>query len=561
MLGNKPIQRVGALVVIFISIVLLVGITFITQLYRNALDSTRSWVSNVVSTEVKQIDDVFRLYLANQTDSAGTIDERSLEHLFSIFSKNSILGPTGDCVFYRRDSLNRTEILASRFIEKSTLDYIVNTPQPFPHDTTKVRAFLAKDYRGSEVIFAHSYLRNIDVYFMAKVDIDQIRTPFYRASIFSWIVSIMVIVIGLFLFYFAIKPLIVQLRIEEERYRQLFMTIKSGVVVFQACKNGREFIIKDVNQSAEKIEKIEKGNVIGKKVSEVIPGIINFGLLKVFQRVYQTGESEYHPVSFYEENRLKGWRENYIYRLPHNEIVSVFDDVTEQKKYEFALQASNESLEELVYITSHDLQVPLISMAGYATELLETYKDKLDNNGVYCLKRLQTNAERMHKLVLSLLDISRLNTVKYPVENIDPTELVNNVLKDLSLVMEKKGVKFKINIMPHIQGDKVRMQGVFQNLIINSLNYGAKIITVGYEKKAFFVKDDGIGIPGDQLEKIFRPGERLKKVNTEGVGMGLTFCKKVIERHNGKIWATSGGENKGATIYFTISGREPNAET
>ncbi len=70
--------------------------------------------------------------------------------------------------------------------------------------------------------------------------------------------------------------------------------------------------------------------------------------------------------------------------------------------------------------------------------------------------------------------------------------------------------------------------------------------------KTFFVKDDGIGIPVSQLEKIFKPGERLKLIDADGVGMGLTFCNKVVQPHNGKIWAESDGIEKGATFYFTL---------
>ncbi len=542
------------MVVIFVIIVLLVGATFITQLYRNAVDSTRIWVSNLVTMEAQQVNDLINLYLTMRHDSTLYTDDVNIEELYSIYTQNAILGRGGECMFFRRNGAGKYEILGPDSLGKKTLDYIVK-PNLFSNADLG-RAVLGTDYRGKEVLFAQSYLPGIDAWFIAKINIEQIRTPFYRASFLSSVVSILAIVIGLFLFYCAIKPIIMQLRIEEERFRQLFMNIKSGVVIFEAFEDGKDFIFKDMNRSAEKIESYVKKDMIGKKVSNALPGVEKVGLFEIFQRVYKTGKSEYHPISLYQDRRLKGWRENYIYRLPHNEIVAVYDDVTEQKKYELALQASNESLEELVYITSHDLQVPLISMVGYATELLDTYKDRLDEEGVYCLQRLKTNAERMHTLVLSLLDISRLNTKQYPEEEIDPAKIVKSIAKDLSLAMDEKGVTLKIEKMPSIRGDKLRMQRVFQNLITNSLNYGAKKITVGHKENFFYVRDDGIGIQEDQLEKIFRPGERLKKVKAEGVGMGLTFCKKVVERHNGKIWAESKGANQGATFYFTISGSE-----
>lgn len=230
----------------------------------------------------------------------------------------------------------------------------------------------------------------------------------------------------------------------------------------------------------------------------------------------------------------------------------IIRDITDRKKAEDSLKATNKSLEEMVYIASHDLQVPLVSMEGYATELLESYGNKFDEEGKYCLTRLQTNARRMHKLVLSLLDISRLNTKKNPHEKFNLNLILEKIIQDISLTIEKHNATISIDKLPELYADKIRVEGVFRNLIINSLNYEGKNIYLGYENDKIFVKDDGIGIPPSQLERIFNAGERLKKNNAEGVGMGLTFCRKVIEQHNGKIWAESDGENKGTTIYIKL---------
>jgi signal transduction histidine kinase len=207
-------------------------------------------------------------------------------------------------------------------------------------------------------------------------------------------------------------------------------------------------------------------------------------------------------------------------------------------------------LEEIVYIISHDLQVPLISMEGYTTELEEKYKELLDEDGIYCLERLKANTRRMYLLVLSLLDLSRLNTRKYPHESFETTALVREVIRELSTGND--GGKIEIEEMPRMRGDKQRLTGVFRQLISNALMYGGKNITIGCRDSTWFVKDDGIGIPPNQLENIFKGGSRLKRVEVEGVGMGLTFCKYVIHQHGGKIWAESEGENKGAVFYFNL---------
>ncbi len=210
-------------------------------------------------------------------------------------------------------------------------------------------------------------------------------------------------------------------------------------------------------------------------------------------------------------------------------------------------------LEEIVYIISHDLQVPLISMEGYATELEEKYKELLDEDGIYCLERLKANTRRMYLLVLSLLDLSRLNTRKYPHESFEATQIVKEIVRELTTPNDASGINIEVEEMPRMRGDKQRLAGVFRQLISNALMYGGKNITIGCREGTWFVKDDGIGIPPNQLENIFKGGSRLKRVEVEGVGMGLTFCKYVIHQHGGQIWAESEGENKGAAFYFNVN--------
>ena len=99
----------------------------------------------------------------------------------------------------------------------------------------------------------------------------------------------------------------------------------------------------------------------------------------------------------------------------------------------------------------------------------------------------------------------------------------------MGLQISEKDVAIKLRKLPDIKGDQTRITSVFRNLLSNALNYGGKNITIGFTKNAFYVKDDGIGISEDNIQKIFKAGERLKKVDVDGVGMGLTFCRKVIE--------------------------------
>ena len=231
-------------------------------------------------------------------------------------------------------------------------------------------------------------------------------------------------------------------------------------------------------------------------------------------------------------------------------IVRLANDIEHLKITEKELKQVNEDLEEMVYISSHDLQVPIISIEGFASEILENYKDTLDEDGIFCLKRMKINAERMHKLVLSLLDMSRLNTKKYPYQWFSLNHSINEIYADLSIAFEKNNGTLNIEEMPEIYGDKIRIEGIFRNVIANALKYEGKNITIDFLNACIRIKDDGIGIPDNQLERVFRPGERLKMKKIEGVGMGLTYCRKVCKNHNAKIWIERNREDSGVTVYL-----------
>jgi len=144
------------------------------------------------------------------------------------------------------------------------------------------------------------------------------------------------------------KPCSSSLHPEEElkecqaKFKVLFDNVCSGIAIYEARNDGEDFIFVDFNPAAEQIEHVKKEELIGKSVTEVFPGVRQFGLFDVFQRVYKTGIPEHHPISVYKDERVAGWRENYVYRLPSGRIVAVYDDVSARKRTELVTKMTDQ---------------------------------------------------------------------------------------------------------------------------------------------------------------------------------------------------------------------------
>lgn len=237
-------------------------------------------------------------------------------------------------------------------------------------------------------------------------------------------------------------------------------------------------------------------------------------------------------------------------------FVAIIRDISERKKadesisdYINKLELSNQELDDFAYIASHDLKEPLRGMSNNVLFLQEDYEELLGDDGNQRFERVIFLCKRMENLIDNLLYFSRLGRQDLAIKDVDLNEVINDITEMSYSFIEEKNAKVIIpKPLPNIQCDATRITEVFRNLITNAIKYNdkdEKIIEIGAKKEddktIFYVKDNGVGIDKTFHEDIFRIFKRLNNESDgeRGSGVGLTFVKKIIERHEGKIWLES----------------------
>ncbi|MEO5563331.1 MAG: PAS domain S-box protein, partial [Chitinophagaceae bacterium] len=254
-------------------------------------------------------------------------------------------------------------------------------------------------------------------------------------------------------------------------------------------------------------------------------------------------------------------------------IVGAMQDITERKEHETAiinlnrqlnkraeeLAASNAELENFAYVASHDLQEPLRMVSSFLQLLEKKYKSELDETANQYINFAVDGADRMKCLILDLLEYSRVNTSQELRSHTEISDIINQVINTYSTKIHDTKAVIKLQLMPSINVNSTQMTQLFQNLIGNALKYNKSVapeIEIGCEEKEnewqFFVKDNGIGIDPKFFDRVFIIFQRLhSKTQFSGTGIGLAICKKIVEKHGGKIWIES-IDKKGCTFIFTL---------
>ncbi|HEX2866739.1 MAG TPA: ATP-binding protein [Ignavibacteriales bacterium] len=223
------------------------------------------------------------------------------------------------------------------------------------------------------------------------------------------------------------------------------------------------------------------------------------------------------------------------------------------------LKRSNRDLEQFAYIASHDLQEPVRMVYSFTQLLVRDYRERLDERASQYIEFIFEGAARMRMLINDLLEYARLTNTDRPFTAVDCEEALENALKNLQVSIEESEAVVTHDTMPVVTGDEVQIMQLFQNLISNAVKFRSEStpqVHICAENRKddwlFTVKDNGIGMDPLYSEKIFVIFQRLhERERYSGNGIGLSICKRIVERHQGRIWVES-KPNEGATFYFTI---------
>ena len=269
-----------------------------------------------------------------------------------------------------------------------------------------------------------------------------------------------------------------------------------------------------------------------------------------------------------------------VYRNEAGEVQGVFAaarDVTERKRIEEELARhrehleelvkqrteeltrSNEDLEQFAYVASHDLQEPLRIVAGYIQLLERRYKAKLDKDAGDFIAFAVDGVSRMQNLIQDLLAYSRVGTRGQRMAPTDCEKVLDRSLANLGMAIRESGAAITHDPLPTVTGDEAQLVQLLQNLVGNAIKFRGERkpeIHIGAKPQdahwLFWVKDNGIGIEPQYLERIFIIFQRLHgRDQYPGTGIGLALCKRIVERHGGRIWVES-EVGRGSTFYFTL---------
>ena len=380
------------------------------------------------------------------------------------------------------------------------------------------------------------------------------------------------------------------LRLSDARYRRLFETAQDGILILDA-DTGQ---VVDANPFMKDLLGYSQEEFLGRKLWEIGPFKGEDASKSAFAELQRNDRLHYEglPLETKDGRRVEVEFISNAYLVDSTRLIHCnIRDITERMRVNQALEAankemafqieekgkradelvminaelarSNAELEQFAYVATHDLQEPLRAVASCVQLLQKRYEGQLDARADEFITHAVDGTKRMQTLINDLLAYSRISTHAQIFASTNCELVVHEALANLMVAIQESGAVITRDKLPMVNGDATQLTQLFQNLVGNALKFRGdrpSKIHIGAEREngdwRFSVADNGIGMEPQYFERVFLVFQRLHtRKEYQGTGIGLAICKKVVERHGGRIWAES-EPGQGATFWFTIPERK-----
>ncbi len=347
----------------------------------------------------------------------------------------------------------------------------------------------------------------------------------------------------------------------EIQYRWLFESAKEGVIVLES-PSGR---VVDVNPYLLDLARYPKAEFLGRSFSELPLFLASEEMRRLVPETVQNGIAHFDSVPL----RARDGREAVVsivsnaYRVKERALIQVnIRDVTERRRNEEALRQTNLDLQQFAFAASHDLQEPLRTITSFLELFQRENEGKLGAQADQQIQHITSAAIRMRQLVLDLLGYAQAVRADLKVTDVHLEAVLAAAILNLQLAIQSSHANITFDPLPVVSADETQMLRLLQNLISNSIKYhGGEPPRIHLSARQagpewiFSVKDNGIGLDPKYADQIFTVFKRLHGREYPGTGIGLAVCKRIVERHGGRIWVES-KVGEGATFYFSLPERK-----
>jgi PAS domain S-box-containing protein len=358
----------------------------------------------------------------------------------------------------------------------------------------------------------------------------------------------------------------------EARYRNLFETMTEGFsldeIICDEAGTPCDLRYLAVNPAFERHTGLKSADIVGRTTLELFPDAEPVWFER-YGKVAITGEPAHFEARF---GPLDRWFEVRAFRTGPGRFAAMFMDITERKQAEEALRQavgelkrSNQDLEQFAYVASHDLQEPLRQVRAFVSLLQTRHADKLDGKAAEYFQFVCDGAARMSSLVQGLLDYARVGSNQKRHEPASCQMALDEASANLRASIDESHARITHDDLPTVMAEPTQLEQLFQNLIGNAIKFHRDGVPpqvhVGCRRDGqewvLSVRDNGIGIAPEYREQVFMIFQRLHgRGKYPGTGIGLAICKKIVERHGGKMWVES-KPGEGSTFCLTLSAAVP----